>query len=123
MWTSSLWNAPLSDLATYMAFLTVARGNEVLERATLEEMWRPVVPVGAPGGPTSMGLSFFIEKGERAATLVGHTGTQAGFLSFFYLNPATSTAIVAVFNTNDATRPEAESGFEAVRRAAMALLR
>jgi CubicO group peptidase (beta-lactamase class C family) len=106
-----------------MAFLTDSRGNEVLARASLEEMWQPLVPVGAPGGPASMGLSFFTEKGERATTLVGHTGTQAGFLSFFYLNPATSTAIVAVFNTNDETRPEAESGFESVRRAAMALLR
>ena len=50
---NSGWNAPIGDLVTYLAFLTHAdagdsavgrRFDAVLPHATLEEMWRPVVP-------------------------------------------------------------------------------
>ncbi|HET9038735.1 MAG TPA: serine hydrolase domain-containing protein, partial [Gemmatimonadales bacterium] len=54
------WNAPVTDLVKYVAFLThadhadtalAARYDGVLRHATLEEMWRPVVPLaaGEPG--------------------------------------------------------------------------
>ncbi|HET8649314.1 MAG TPA: serine hydrolase domain-containing protein [Gemmatimonadales bacterium] len=123
---NSGWNAPLADLATWMAFLTGAdRGDSltasryatVLRRSTLQEMWRPVVSraeaVNAPelGG---MGLSFFIYR-VQGDTLIGHTGEQAGFRSFFLINPRTSTAIVANFNTiNDVHPRESSRGFGAV---------
>src|SRR3989454_9471219 len=36
------WNAPLGDVARWVAFLTGSSGgNTVLARASLEEMWRP----------------------------------------------------------------------------------
>jgi CubicO group peptidase (beta-lactamase class C family) len=122
------WNAPLGDLATYLAFLTGAAPNEtVLKRRSLEEMWRarflavePVAGVATPAD--SMGLSFFVlwRSGTR---FVGHTGHQAGFRSFFYLNPATGAGVVAALNTtNDADYDASERGFRAIRDAALALI-
>ena len=127
------WNAPLTDLATYLAFLTnAARGDTavqrrydtVLARSTLAEMWRPLLPAGAEGAAPSswIGLSFFVVKQDNA-TLIGHTGSQAGFLSFFYLNPATGRAVLAAFNTNNAARAEAGSAFNSILREALPLIR
>ena len=122
------WNAPLGDLATYLAFLTGARPDDrVLKRASLEEMWQArylaVEPVaGTPQPADSMGLSFFIlwRGGTR---FVGHTGHQAGFRSFFYLNPATRAAVVAAFNTTNEAEPDrSEAGFRAVRDSALTLI-
>ena len=122
------WNAPLGDLARYLAFLGgPAHGDTILARASLEEMWRArylaVEPVAGEVTPAdSMGLSFFIlwRGGTR---FVGHTGHQAGFRSFFYINPATGSGVVAAFNTtNDADNERSEAGFRAVRDSALALL-
>jgi len=119
------WNAPLGDLARYLAFLT--GGDGVLKRTSLQEMWQarylavePVAGVATPAD--SMGLSLFILW--RAGTrFVGHTGHQAGFRSFFYINSATGSGVVAAFNTtNDADNERSEAGFRAVRDAALALL-
>ena len=102
------WNAPLDDLATYLAFLTNApigqlprdRHEVILKRSSLEEMWRPVVTTSAGYGSDAdfMGLSFF---GTRRAgvTYLGHTGSQAGFRAFMYFDPAKRTAVVVAFNT------------------------
>jgi hypothetical protein len=67
-----------------------------------------------------MGLSFFIldRHGQR---LLGHTGSQAGFRSFLYFNPATSTAVIAAFNTTNFASP-ANAAFERMRDAALDLL-
>src|SRR2546428_10519649 len=122
------WNAPLGDMARYLAFLGgPAHGDTILARASLEEMWRArylaVEPVAGEVTPAdSMGLSFFIlwRGGTR---FVGHTGHQAGFRSFFYINPATGSGVVAAFNTtNEADNDRSEAGFRAVRDAALALL-
>jgi CubicO group peptidase (beta-lactamase class C family) len=118
------WNAPLGDLAAYASFLLgpaggdsarAARYEAVLRRTTLAEMWRGVVPVG---GPESMGLSFFLlDLGERK--LVGHTGQQAGFRSFIFLEPATGRAVIAATNTINRTRGAASSSdWQALTRAA-----
>jgi CubicO group peptidase (beta-lactamase class C family) len=129
---NSGWNAPLTDLAVYLSFLTGAsrgdtalanRYETVLRRSSLEEMWRVVVPTGAQDDiPGAVGLSFFIfERGHNR--LVGHTGDQANFRSFFYLRPDTRTAIVTVLNTTNEADPEKEeAGWTATKRAAMALL-
>lgn len=97
-------NASVPDLARWLAFLMGTPpggvdGDAILARSTLEEMWRPVVPIGTSAiGPESMGLSFFLyDHGGRG--LVGHTGTQKAFYSFFILDPAAKVAAVAVFNT------------------------
>ena len=102
-------NAPIPDMARYLAFL-VDSGDEatrerypvVLPRSSLEEMWREVVPVAETGAlREAMGLCFFLEDygGHR---YVGHTGSQKAFLSFFYLDPETRTAAIAAFNSDGA---------------------
>jgi CubicO group peptidase (beta-lactamase class C family) len=109
------WNAPLGDLATYMGFLTNATHGDaatqrlydsVLPHAALIEMWQPLhVTHNDEAAPIeSMGMSFFTAK-SGGATLVGHTGSQAGFLAFMFLNPATGAGIIAAFNT-DSDLPE-----------------
>ena len=113
---NSGWNAPVTDLVNYLAFLTdadhgdsalAARYDGVLRRTTLVEMWRPVVPL-APSGSAdaSFGLSFYL-YGRGRSTIVGHTGEQSGFRSFFYLDPSSTTAVVGVVNTTNEVRPDA----------------
>lgn len=124
------WNAPLDDLARYVAFLMDAPADRprvrdafLLCRATLEEMWTPVVPMrdGYEADSTqSMGLGFFV-RGAGRARVIGHTGSQAGFRSFFYVNPATKTGIVVVFNTTNEADP-ARALFDRLQRQAIALV-
>jgi CubicO group peptidase (beta-lactamase class C family) len=125
------WNAPVTDLAKWMGFLSGAsRGDPALRRSfemllartTLEEMWRPVVPMG-DAGEESVGLGFFLRR-VGAATLVGHTGEQAGFRSFAYFNPVTRVGVIGCVNTTNDARPE-ESGraFAAAIGAAVTLIR
>jgi hypothetical protein len=47
----------------------------------------------------SMGLTFFIEDnfGQR---FIGHSGSQNGFISHFYIRPDTRTAYIIAFNTH-----------------------
>lgn len=101
-------NAPVGDLARYLAFLTGRPGPDgptqadfdaVLRRSSLVEMWEPVVPIGDnPMGDASMGLSYFLYDGP-AGRIVGHTGTQRAFYSFFYIDPASGAGVLAAFNT------------------------
>ncbi len=107
------WNAPLDDLAAYVAFLTgspagdssmPARFDAVLPRRTLTEMWQPVVPTGTQQGVTSsLGLGYFLMK-DATSEIIGHTGSQAGFTSFVWVNPATNTGVVVAFNTDSNVR-------------------
>jgi len=129
---NSGWNAPLSDLASYLSFLSGAsrsdtalarRYDTVLRRSSIQEMWRVVVPKGSQDEIAgAVGLSFFLFQRGRV-TLVGHTGDQANFRSFFYLRPDTRAAIITVINTTDEANPDrAEAGWTTIKRAAMALL-
>ncbi|HEY7405665.1 MAG TPA: serine hydrolase domain-containing protein [Candidatus Angelobacter sp.] len=124
------WNAPLSDLAIWLSFLTNAthgdaetqkRYDIVLKRATLQEMWKPLYPTTATGlvkeRSESIGLSFFILR-HGEVTDIGHTGSQAGFLSFMYFNPANGKAVVAALNTiSDPPVTGEKSAFNTVREA------
>ena len=125
------WNAPVADLARWAAFLgnTVPPGGSrefyetVLKRSSLEEMWRPVVPMSAGYEATSnqsMGLSFFVQSRDNAR-IIGHTGSQAGFRSFMYLNPANGMAVIAVFNTTNYASPAAAL-YDRMHKAAKELL-
>ena len=109
-------NAPVPDLGRYLAFLLGTPWGDagtdayeaVLARSSLEEMWGSVVPIGDnPMGDASMGLSYFLydKDGHR---VIGHTGTQRTFYSFFYVDPASGTGVVAAFNTGagDETGPD-----------------
>jgi CubicO group peptidase (beta-lactamase class C family) len=104
-------NAPLGDMAKYLAFLMGRddrreRYEGVLRRASLEEMWRPVLPVSEdPGGRVSIGLAFFLEH-RGGLDLVTHSGTQNGFISRFYLHPASRRGWIVVFNTEDTREGE-----------------
>ncbi len=95
-------NAPIGDIVRYLQFLVGAPGitpyaRGVLSRTTIEEMWRGIVPLAA-GSRDSVGLGFFLEE-RNGIRLVAHTGSQAGFRAFFYLDPSTKAGVVAVFNT------------------------
>jgi CubicO group peptidase (beta-lactamase class C family) len=127
------WNAPLTDLAAYIGYLTNAtRGDSatrrlydvVLPRASLEEMWKPRYPTSADTTELRewMGMSFFVlHRGGR--TIIGHTGSQAGFLAFLYFDPATGAGVVAAFNTaSEAAGGPKPDAFRAIREAALALL-
>src|SRR6266542_5839395 len=131
-------NAPLGDLVRWVAFLTGRNSpatHPILSRASLEEMWRPVVAVNTSAErPESMGLSFFLDPrtvSSHSITFIGHTGSQAGFRAFFAFNPLTGTAIIAAFNTShEAGHNEAETnaarksqdGFNALREQSFSLL-
>jgi CubicO group peptidase (beta-lactamase class C family) len=109
------WNAPVSDLVKYVAFLTNAivpgmtreRYDVVLSRASLQEMWKPGLSMSQSyeSAPNQwMGLSFFVldRGGQR---ILGHTGSQAGFRSFYYFDPVTQAGVIAVFNTTNSSAP------------------
>jgi CubicO group peptidase (beta-lactamase class C family) len=122
----------VADLVTYLAFLThadhgdsalAARYDGVLRHATLEEMWRPVVPLAAAGAlDEAFGLSFYLyRRGDR--TIVGHTGEQSGFRTFFYLDPVSTTAVVGALNTTNEARADASAaGWDVLTRRAVELV-
>jgi CubicO group peptidase (beta-lactamase class C family) len=94
-------NAPLPDMAKYLAFLLGTAGGdaaEVLARKSLEEMWQPVLPIGAPGGE-QIGLCFFVMDRD-GSRFVGHTGGQRSFVTFFYVHPESGTGALGAFNSS-----------------------
>jgi len=110
------WNAPLGDLALYLAFLTgpaadaetARRWDFVLSRESLEEMWQPVMAVDEDGTGTAwsdVGLAFFLDR-RSGRLVVGHTGSQANFRAFLALDPARRTAYAMVFNTSIGDGPD-----------------
>lgn len=106
------WNAPVGDLARYVAWLTGALRTEatdaVLPRGVLERMWQPVVPMaeGYEADPEQgMGLGFFVRQ-RGAQRIVGHTGFQAGYRSFVYFDPESTRGIVVAFNSTNEVRPD-----------------
>jgi hypothetical protein len=62
-------------------------------------------PAKVPAPPAG----FFLFPQADGTTLVGHTGEQAGFRSFVYLNPRTSLAVVGAVNTTNEALAEASS--------------
>jgi CubicO group peptidase (beta-lactamase class C family) len=127
------WNAPLGDLARYVAFLTNSAHGDVatqrlfdtiLPHATFDTMWKPLYPTSADSLHGEwMGLSFFVTRLD-GARIVGHTGSQAGFRAFFYWNPENRTAVIAAFNTsNDVTPRQSAEGYRTLRAAAWEMLK
>ncbi|HEY9228364.1 MAG TPA: serine hydrolase, partial [Gemmatimonadaceae bacterium] len=104
--------------------MSAERYGVVLKRSSLEEMWRPGKPMSQSyeSAPNQwMGLSFFVL--DRDGTkLLGHTGSQAGFRSFFYFNPANGAAVIAAFNTTNYANP-ANAAFRRMQDGALNLLR
>ncbi len=94
-------NAPLKDMVKYLSFLTgQPTDEEILKRSSLEEMWQVQLPISKQNGITSsVALSFFPEAFD-GMQVIGHTGTQKSFYSFFYIHPPSQTACIAITNTD-----------------------
>ena len=102
-------NAPLTDMVKYLNFLLgdakkQAIYDQVLKRSSLEEMWRPQVKIepaatDGKGRQDWIGLTYFIED-NYGQHFIGHSGSQNGFLSHFYLRPDNRTAYIVAFNTH-----------------------
>ena len=99
-------NAPLGDMARYLAFLTDSGSEEerrtyqvVLARESLEEMWVEEVPIQETGKlREAMALTFFLEDYE-GTRYVGHTGSQKAFVSFVYVHPGSKAGAIVAFNS------------------------
>jgi CubicO group peptidase (beta-lactamase class C family) len=110
-------NAPLPDMVRYLRFLMgdpehQAEYDRILKRSSLEEMWRPILPVtpdddfpSRPGAKDEVAASFFVHS-DRGVRLVGHPGWQNGFRSQMNFDPAAGRGYLAVYNTDaqDATQ-------------------
>jgi CubicO group peptidase (beta-lactamase class C family) len=115
-------NAPLGDMAKYLAFLI---GDErrrdvfdgVLRRSSLEEMFVPQIRAvdgeGGSGNDVSAGLSIFIER-HHGVELVGHSGDQNGFISHLYLHRPSQSGYVVSFNTNTSAAADPRRSTRAV---------
>jgi CubicO group peptidase (beta-lactamase class C family) len=128
-------NAPLSDMARYLAFLSNATGGDaavqrrydaVLKHSTLVEMWHPLYSASnmlyatgdTPVYPESIGLSFFMMP-RNGVDFVTHSGSQAGFRAFIAINPNTGAGGIFAVNTGSllppvASHPTIRTAMEAV---------
>lgn len=102
-------NAPLPDMAKYVAFLLgdPKRATEydlILKRASLEEMWQPQISAGEDytqgrmASTTWSGLSFFLDKTD-GIRIIGHNGDQNGFRAYLSLCPDQHMGSLLTFNT------------------------
>jgi CubicO group peptidase (beta-lactamase class C family) len=104
-------NAPMPDMARYLRFLLGDPAHQreydaILKRSSLEEMWKPVLPVPADTSypPHSRGRDFvtagFFVHADGSVHLIGKSGSQNGFLSQFYLDPTSGKAYIVAYNTD-----------------------
>jgi CubicO group peptidase (beta-lactamase class C family) len=100
-------NAPVGDMLKYLSFLIGVATDEavILKRSSLEEMWKPLLPITAQDEETRLGTnaqvatSFFVLT-DGDLKLIGHTGTQNGFKSRFFVDPKSRSAFIVVYNTD-----------------------
>ncbi|MGI8770095.1 MAG: serine hydrolase domain-containing protein [Acidobacteriaceae bacterium] len=104
-------NAPLPDMVKYLNFLLgdpahQAEYDAILKRSSLEEMWKPILPVVADADFPSrsdahdyVAASFFVHT-DGKVRLIGHPGWQNGFRSHFYIDPASRSAYIVAYNTD-----------------------
>jgi CubicO group peptidase (beta-lactamase class C family) len=116
-------NAPIADMAKYLGLLqgsgdaaAQARYDRIIKRASLEEMWTPVVPVSAG---VQMGLGYFLEE-HGGRRFIAHSGGQNGFISHFYVDRESHKAAIIAFNTQTTS---AKQGTGRDTRALDALMR
>jgi CubicO group peptidase (beta-lactamase class C family) len=103
-------NAPVSDMLKYLGFLLGDPAREaeytmVLKRSSLEEMWKPLLPITANDeesrlGPNAQVATSFFVVSEGKLKLIGHTGTQNGFKSRFFIDPKSRSGFIVVYNTD-----------------------
>jgi CubicO group peptidase (beta-lactamase class C family) len=104
-------NAPMDDMLKYLEFLIGDPAHEadygdILKRSSLEEMWKPYLPVtpdddfqSRSGAHDEVASSFFVHT-DGTMKLVGHAGWQNGFRSHFYLDPKSHSAYIVAYNTD-----------------------
>ncbi len=103
-------NAPMPDMAKYVAFLLRRGGRQaqydlVLKRSSLEEMWRPQIAAGEDftqgrmAETTQSGLTFFIDRSAGGVRFIGHNGDQNGFRAYLSLCPDQGIGTLLAFNT------------------------
>jgi len=104
-------NAPLTDMLKYIRFLLgdpahQAEYDAILKRSSLEEMWKPVLPVtpdedfpSRAGARDEVAESFFVHT-DGNLTLIGHPGWQNGFRSQINIDPATRSAYIVDYSTD-----------------------
>ncbi len=96
-----------------------AEYSMILKRASLEEMWKPLLPITEPDEESRMGphsqvaTSFFVVT-DGDLKLVGHTGTQNGFKSRFFIDPKSRSGYIVAYNTD--AQDEAGSGTQNTSR-------
>jgi hypothetical protein len=80
--------------------------DAILKRSSLEEMWKPVLPVtpdedfpSRVGAHDSVAESFFVHT-DGKLKLIGHPGWQNGFRSQINIDPATRSAYIVDYNTD-----------------------
>ncbi len=103
-------NAPIPDMIKYLNFLVgdPARQGEydaILKRSSLEEMWKPLLPVpvsedfpSRSDAHDSVATSFFVHE-DKSLQLVGHMGWQNGFIGHIYFDPTRKRAYIVNYNT------------------------
>ena len=95
-------NAPLGDMAKYLAFL-IDGNDTILKRSSLEEMAAPQIRArdgeGGSGDDVQAGLSCFVER-HGGLELIGHSGDQNGFISHLYVHRPSRTGYIVSFNTD-----------------------
>jgi CubicO group peptidase (beta-lactamase class C family) len=103
-------NAPIPDMIKYLNFLVgdpahQAEYDAILKRSSLEEMWKPLLPVpvnedfpSRAGARDSVAASFFVHE-DRGIRLIGHMGWQNGFIGHIYLDPVRKKAYIVNYNT------------------------
>ncbi len=95
-------NAPLGDMAKYLAFL-IGGNDAILKRSSLDEMATPQIRAadgeGGSGDDVQAGLSCFIER-HAGVELIGHSGDQNGFISHLYFHRPSSSGYIVSFNTD-----------------------
>ena len=99
-------NAPFPDMIKYLNFLLGTTPNDiVLQHSSLEEMWRPLLPVpvsvdfpARAGARDFVTTSFFVHE-DHGLRLVGHMGWQNGFIGQLYIDPLGKRAFLVNYNT------------------------
>ena len=116
-------NAPLPDVIKYLHFLLgdparQAEYDAILKRSSLEEMWKPYLPVvpdedfvSRSGAHDDVTTSFFVHT-DGKLRLIGHAGWQNGFRSHFYIDPATRSAYVVAYNTDAQDKTQNTRSFD-----------
>ncbi len=104
-------NAPLTDMLKYIRFLLGDPAHQteydaILKRSSLEEMWKPILPVppdddfpSRAGAHDEVAASFFVHT-DGNVKLIGHPGWQNGFRSQINIDPATHSAYIVDYNTD-----------------------